>query len=290
MEYCIEYVEKFKEFYASVDQISDPRTEQWPLIKSPVITYVSSFIYIIFAAKLGPYLMRNQEPFNLRYLLLFYNAALFYLNYHIFKELLLGMINSGYSWPCQPYTLSYDPEEIRIASALWWYYISKLIEFADTMFFVLRKKNNQISFLHVYHHSTMPLLWWIGIKWTPCGQAAHAAIVNAFIHIIMYFYYGVAGLGPQFQKYLWWKKYLTQMQLVQFMFCLCVAIYSLWSDCDFPRWMSQGLIIYMISFLVLFGNFYLQSYIKQQQSKKLRKTEMNGHRYTTDKRKLEKTE
>ena len=32
------------------------------------------------------------------------------------------------------------------------------------------KKNAQISFLHVYHHATMPFLWWIGVKWVPGGQ------------------------------------------------------------------------------------------------------------------------
>ena len=46
------------------------------------------------------------------------------------------------------------------------------------------------------------------------------AIGNAFIHIIMYGYYGLSALGPEYQKYLWWKKYLTQMQLVS------VASYS----------------------------------------------------------------
>lgn len=38
------------------------------------------------------------------------------------------------------------------------------------MFFLLRKKNNQVSFLHVYHHTTMVCLWWIGIKWVAGGQ------------------------------------------------------------------------------------------------------------------------
>lgn len=58
----------------------------------------------------------------------------------------------------------------QIAKALWWFYFSKLLEFMDTFFFVLRKKNNQISFLHVYHHATMFPLWWIGVKWVAGGQ------------------------------------------------------------------------------------------------------------------------
>lgn len=30
----------------------------------------------------------------------------------------------------------------------------------------------------------------------------------------MYFYYMVAAMGPKYQKYIWWKKYLTAFQMV----------------------------------------------------------------------------
>jgi len=30
----------------------------------------------------------------------------------------------------------------------------------------------------------------------------------------MYFYYMVAAMGPEYQKYIWWKKYLTTFQMV----------------------------------------------------------------------------
>lgn len=48
------------------------------------------------------------------------------------------------------------------------------------------------------------------------GQAVPEGSINAFIHVVMYTYYLIAGLGPQYQKYLWWKKHLTTMQLVSF--------------------------------------------------------------------------
>lgn len=40
------------------------------------------------------------------------------------------------------------------------------------------------------------------------------AMINAMVHVIMYFYYGLSAAGPYFQKYLWWKKYMTAIQLV----------------------------------------------------------------------------
>jgi hypothetical protein len=39
-------------------------------------------------------------------------------------------------------------------------------------------------------------------------------VINSFLHIIMYTYYLFAAMGPRFQKYLWWKKYLTVLQMV----------------------------------------------------------------------------
>lgn len=38
--------------------------------------------------------------------------------------------------------------------------------------------------------------------------------LNSFIHILMYSYYGLS-VFPSMHKYLWWKKYLTQAQLVR---------------------------------------------------------------------------
>lgn len=60
---------------------------------------------------------------------------------------------------------------LQVAKVLWWYYFSKLIEFLDTIFFVLRKKTSQITFLHVYHHASMFNIWWCVLNWIPCGQS-----------------------------------------------------------------------------------------------------------------------
>ena len=38
------------------------------------------------------------------------------------------------------------------------------------VFFILRKKNGQITFLHVYHHATMILNWWLGVAYVAGGQ------------------------------------------------------------------------------------------------------------------------
>ncbi|KAL6435981.1 hypothetical protein ACFW04_005661 [Cataglyphis niger] len=178
--------------------------------------------------------MKKRKAFKLTWALVPYNLAMACLNAYI---------------------------AIQIAHAVWWYYFSKLLEFCDTFFFILRKKDNQLSFLHVYHHSTMFSLWWIGIKWVPSGSTFLPAMVNSFIHVLMYSYYGLAALGPSVAKYLWWKKYLTILQLIQFTSALILGINGIRSGCDFPLWMQYALVIYMLSFIVLFGNFYAKAYI-----------------------------
>lgn len=46
------------------------------------------------------------------------------------------------------------------------------------------------------------------------GHSTFFATLNSFVHIVMYFYYMVAAMGPQYQKFIWWKKYLTTFQMV----------------------------------------------------------------------------
>lgn len=82
------------------------------------------------------------------------------------------------------------------------------------LFFILRKKNQHVSTLHVIHHGIMPFSVWMGLKFAPGGHSTFFALLNTFVHIIMYFYYMVAAMGPEYQKYIWWKKYLTTLQMV----------------------------------------------------------------------------
>ena len=57
------------------------------------------------------------------------------------------------------------------------------------------------------------------------GHGTFLGLINTFVHIIMYTYYLLAALGPTVQKYLWWKKYLTILQMVRHN-CVCWAGYK----------------------------------------------------------------
>ena len=52
----------------------------------------------------------------------------------------------------------FNQENPPIAFVLYVFYISKVLDFMDTVFIILEKKWKQLSFLHVYHHTSIFLV------------------------------------------------------------------------------------------------------------------------------------
>ena len=257
--------------YNSWMAMGDPRTADWPLVASPIPTLMMSATYLLLVNWLPKVLKGRTLP--VYYPVIAYNFALVLLNLYIVVELLLT--TSHYRWTCNPVDYSEDAGTLRTARAVWWVYISKLIEMLDTFFFIAKGNYRQLSFLHMYHHSTIFILWWLGVKYVPGGNCIAGAILNSFIHIIMYSYYFLSAFGSRFKKYLWWKRYLTRLQLAQFAFCLVHACAAYQDGCLWPEWMYCWFISYQASFLVLFGNFYIVNYIKKNNDNKT-KPSKNG--------------
>jgi len=156
-----------------------------------------------------------------------------------------------------------------MARTVYTYFICKLIELLDTVFFVMRKKERQISFLHVYHHSLMPICGWIGVTFYAGGHGTFLGLINAFVHVIMYTYYMLAAFGPHMQKYLSWKKYLTILQLVQFVLIFLHSFQMLFTNCNFPKPFSFLLALNASMFIYMFGLFYVNNYIKSNKQQEL---------------------
>ncbi|GJQ85711.1 hypothetical protein Trydic_g13401 [Trypoxylus dichotomus] len=243
-----------------VDGLSDPRTTDWPLISSPVPTIMMILIYLYVVLLLGPWLMANRKPFKLKKVLIFYNGAQVLASLYMFSEHLWSGWFWDYSLICQPVDYSHSSKAMRMANLCWWYYISKLTEFADTVFFVLRKKDSQVSLLHLYHHSLTPVETWILVKFIAGGHGTFSNLINNIVHVIMYFYYMVAAMGPEYQKYLWWKKHLTTIQLLQFLIVFIHSAQLHYVDCGYPRFMGYLLLLHSSIFLALFSHFYYQTY------------------------------
>lgn len=125
---------------------------------------------------------------------------------------------------------------------------------------MLRKKNTQLSFLHVYHHATIFAMWFVNVRYFPGGDAWFAAAFNAFVHVLMYTYYLVTTLGGSVP----FKSLLTLFQILQFVSFVCQGVYGL--AVINPAYGLEIMSInmaYACSLLYLFVQFFRSSYAKQ---------------------------
>ena len=166
------------------------------------------------------------------------------------------------SLKCERFTFDMaDYGEAVITYVCYIYYVSKFVDFLDTIYFVLRKKYSHITGLHLFHHSMMPFWCYVFFKFGPYTNIGFIPLVNAGIHFIMYSYYALASLGPSVQKYLWWKKYITQLQLLQFVAASIHSGYFLFDkSCDCPKFLIFMQFAHSVLFFFLFLNFYIKSY------------------------------
>ena len=148
--------------------------------------------------------MKNRPAFECRSAMIYYNLFNVIANLIGFVSAFIGTNYSLDVWGCKE---KYFPYYLLLLG--YGYFVLKLVDFFDTIFFVLRKKYNQVTFLHVTHHCLMPITCYVGLKFVPYGNTGFTPIINSLVHVVMYFYYYLAGLGPEYKKYLWWKKWIT---------------------------------------------------------------------------------
>lgn len=264
MGLSLEALETIKEWYNHTMAQADPRVVGFPLMQGPERLFLVIGLYLLVATQ-GPRAMAPFKPLQLNRLLVVYNFAMVALATYIFVLCATMVFGDGFSWVCSTVdeTLSGKYGSL-VYPAGWWFMFMKIIEFADTVFFILRKKFSHVSFLHVYHHSTMAVISWIGFKFVPGGQTIIYPLVNSFIHIVMYTYYALAAMGPHMQKYLWWKRYLTLMQISQFVLLIGQTGVNAMANCQFPKIFSYTVFFYASTILALFINFYRKAYLSKR--------------------------
>jgi len=265
MEYGMNVSQDFNEWSDRLWDLRDKRVDGWFMLDSfwPTLLLVAAYLFIV---KIwGPRFMENRPPYNINTFLIYYNACQVGLSAYIFVQFFRGGWGTGdYSFRCQPVDYSQRPTALLMLHACHMYYLSKFSEFIDTFCFVARKKFNQVTLLHVVHHGLMPMSVWPGARYLASGHSSFFGLLNTFVHIVMYFYYMMSAMGPQYQKFLWWKQHLTTLQMVQFVGIMVHAFQLIfYDDCDFPWQFAYYIGAHALLFFVLFSQFYLKNYSKK---------------------------
>ncbi|KAE8709279.1 Pathoproteinsis-related thaumatin superfamily protein, putative isoform 1 [Hibiscus syriacus] len=139
------------------------------------------------------------------------------------------------------------------------FYLSKIIEFMDTLLIILGNSMKRLSFLHVYHHSMVVIMSYVCVD-SAQSSFSMVLVTNCAVHVVMYTYYLMCTLGVHPK----WKKMVTDCQLVQFwasflIMAMLVFYHFTGSGCSgVLSWCFNA--AFIVSLLFLFSDFHAKNY------------------------------
>ncbi|XP_017066659.1 elongation of very long chain fatty acids protein 4 [Drosophila eugracilis] len=250
-----------------------------PILQAPVdipVVYTDPWymitvlgLYLYFVTKAGPQFMEPRKPFELKKLILAHNFLQVVSCIYVINEVLFITDNGiFYFWECRD--IGRTPEHVRryysLAYFLFWLKLSELLE---TVIFVLRKKQNQVSKLHIFHHFSTVTLVYVLINLNTNGSAAYfCVLLNSIVHVIMYSYYFVAAVADKsfVQALTPVKKSITVIQMTQFALILAQVPCQL-VLCGMPPYVLLYFTTVIIGMFYGFYDFYTSAYKVMQRRK-----------------------
>ncbi|XP_043712173.1 elongation of fatty acids protein 3-like [Telopea speciosissima] len=140
------------------------------------------------------------------------------------------------------------------------FYLSKILEFIDTILILLSPSTNRrLTFLHVYHHAVVVVMCYLWLH-TSQSLVPVALVTNASVHTVMYGYYMLCSLGRRPR----WKRLVTDFQIFQFVFSFGISMVMLWFH--FNGFGCSGIwgwcfnAVFNASLLALFVDFHSKNY------------------------------
>lgn len=153
---------------------------------------------------------------------------------------ILWVLDRKINFMCEELDFSNSFLGLKSAQMSYCYFLVKICDLFDTIFFVLRKRTRQISFLHVYHHVAVMIGAYIAVAWAPGNFQSHFlqstkckkkcvhcfffvflggqpwlfGFINCFVHVIMYSYYFGSVYSTKLKTNYFIKRSITQLQIV----------------------------------------------------------------------------
>ncbi|KAG0564642.1 hypothetical protein KC19_8G127500 [Ceratodon purpureus] len=242
-------------------------TADLPFVRSPTPVVLAIAAYIVVVWLWSSYIRRaglkpRHDPVWLQAIVVVHNSFLCCLSLYMGCGILIEARRHRYSF----WGNHGNDEQVQMGFYVYIFFVSKLYEFMDTALMLMRRNLRQITFLHLYHHTSISFVWWIISYARPTGDAYFSAMLNSWIHVFMYLYYLLAATiakdEKRRRKYLFWGKYLTMFQMIQFVSFMGQAVHGLIYPTTYPTNMPRFLFFYSLSLLLFFSNFFIAKYMR----------------------------
>ncbi|CAL8123749.1 unnamed protein product [Orchesella dallaii] len=216
----------------------------------------------------GQWLMKDKTPLKLRKVLTLWNITLALFSamgfFRSAPELLVSALQ-----PDGLHRSVCSLENHNAATSFWgWLFaLSKIIEFGDTAFIVLRKQ--PLIFLHWYHHMTVCIYCWFAHgAYDPSSR--WFCTMNYMVHALMYSYYALRSLQIKLPRS--FAMVLTFLQLSQMVVGLVVNFHSYFvltngEECARPMSNIYLALAMYFSYFLLFMDFFYKTYVVTPRSK-----------------------
>ncbi len=225
------------------------------------VPYIACGFYLL-AVYLGTSWMSARKPYSFRLLLVLWNLILSVVSimgaYVLVPDLWRYFVERGYlNTVCT--TAIHEKPMLSFWSLL--FVVSKIFEFGDTFFIVVRK--TPLHFLHWYHHVTVCIFSWYSLSLRSAASHWFCAM-NFVVHSVMYSYYLLKALKISIPTIV--ATGITLLQLVQFVLGFAVTVaatqqYMSGRQCFTDAYhLTLGLVIYG-SYFLLFSRFFYQKYL-----------------------------
>ncbi|SPQ94746.1 unnamed protein product (mitochondrion) [Plasmodiophora brassicae] len=238
----------------------------WPMVNFyHLLLAVAAYLVLLFLAKQA--MLKRGKGFELKTFSLMHNLAMTALSLYMFVQTCRELYIQKYSlWnnPVDP-----TPAGDGMAHVIYVFYISKFFEFIDSFIIVARFRLRQLAFIHVYHHTSIVFICWAACYFWPGGDSYFVVLLNSFVHVVLYGYYFASSIVEKPQpgaRVSWaspyfWRRYITTLQLCQFVAMLGQSLYMLTvKEARYSRKGAAYLGIYMLTMLYVFGSFYKENY------------------------------
>lgn len=216
-------------------------------------------VYFTVVYLLGAW-MDSRDKFSIRYVTALHNLVLLVWSAAMFFYLLWAASSHCAQYGWRSLFCAATPQETQgpMQWSLYIFYVSKFYELLDTV--VIRLKKRPLIFLHYYHHAIVIAMTWSWLHYT-INFACLGMLANTLVHIFMYYYYFCSSLGYS----VWYKKYITRMQLVQFaasfVFSIVFKYLALTGPCiGGQTGPFEFTLACNLSFFYLFSQFYAKTY------------------------------